>query len=119
HGAGRLRAAGLAHAFRRNAGDSDIVRYRFDDNRAGRDARAMADLDIAENLRARADHDRAPDLRMTVLLRLAATPKRYIMRYRNVIFDQRRLAHDTTRRMVEENAETDFRSRIDVALEYR
>src|SRR6476646_7374101 len=36
HGAGRLRAARLTHDFRRDAGDSDIVRYRFDDNRARR-----------------------------------------------------------------------------------
>src|SRR5262249_41176020 len=79
HGAGRLRAPGLTHDFRRNAGDSEIVRYRFDDNRAGRDARAMADFDIPENLRARADHDAAPDLRMTVLVLLAGTAKRHIM----------------------------------------
>src|SRR5215470_9322709 len=119
HGAGRLRAAGLAHDFRRNAGDGDIVRYRLDDNRAGRDARAMADLDIPENFRARANHDATPDFRMTVLVLLAGTAKCHIMQDRNVVLDHRRLAHDKTRRMVEENAATDFRSRIDVTLEYR
>ena len=71
------------------------------------------------NSGARADHDAAPDLRVTVLVLLAGTAERHIVQDRNVILDHRRLAHDKSRRMVEENAATDFRSRIDVALEYR
>src|SRR5262249_12806850 len=119
HGAGRLRAAGLTHDFRRNAGDRDIVGYRFNDNRARRDTRAMADLDIAENLRARADHNAAPNFRVAVLVLLAGAAQRDVVQDRNVILDHRRLADDKSRRMVEENAATNFRSRIDVALEYR
>ena len=79
----------------------------------------MSDLDIPENLGARADHHAAPDLRVTVLVLLAGAAKRHVMQDRNVILDHRSLADDQPGGVVEENAATDFRSRIDVALEYR
>src|SRR6516164_2618902 len=77
HGARRLGATGLADDLCRHAGDRDIVRHRLDDDGARRNARAMADLDVAEDLRARTDHDAAANLRMAVLVLLAGAAERH------------------------------------------
>src|ERR1700719_1183903 len=55
HGARRLRAAGLADYLGRDAGNRNIVGYRFDDHGARRNAGAVADLNVAEDFRAGPD----------------------------------------------------------------
>src|SRR5581483_6082383 len=119
HRARRLGAARLADDLGRHAGNRDIVRHRLDHDRARRDTRAMADLDIAQNLRARADHHAAADFRMTVLMLLAGAAERDVMQDRHVVLDDGGLTDDEAGRMVEENAAADLRRRIDVALEDR
>src|SRR5262249_5925239 len=119
HGARGLRASGLADDFRRNARDRDIVRHRLHHNRACGDARAMADLDIAENLGASPDHHAVANLRMAVLVLLAGAAERNAMQDRDVVLDHRGLAADEAGGVVEEDAAAEAGGRIDVGLEYR
>src|SRR5512143_3694683 len=72
HGARGLRATSFTDHLGRHASDCDIVRYRLDDNRAGGDACAMANLDIGEDLGAGTDHHATADFRMAVLVLLAS-----------------------------------------------
>ena len=111
HVARRLGAAGLADNARRHAGDGLVVRHRRQHDRAGGDARAMADLDIAENLRARADQHAVADLRMAVAGLLAGAAQRHALQDRDVVLDHRRLADDEAGRVVEEDALADARGR--------
>ena len=98
-------------------GPCDIVRYRLDDNRSRGNARAVANLDVAQDFRACADHYAAADFRMTVFVLLTGTAERHVMQNRDIIFDDGRLADDQAGRMIEENPAPDLRRRIDVALE--
>ena len=104
-------AAGLADDLGRNARDRDVVRHRFQHHRARRDARAMSDLDIAENFRARADHHAVADLRMAVPVFLAGAAERHAMQDRDVVFDDGGLADDESGGVIEENAAADFARR--------
>ena len=79
----------------------------------------MADLDIAEDLGAGADHHAMADFRMAVLVLLAGAAERDVMQDRDVVVDHRGLAHHQTGGVVEEDAAADFGRRIDVALERR
>src|SRR5678815_4820752 len=82
HGARRFGTAGFADDFRRHARDGDVVRHGLDHDGARRDARAMADLDIAEDLGAGADQHAVADLRMAVLVLLAGAAERDAMQDR-------------------------------------
>src|SRR3954454_12687099 len=119
HGARRLGTAGFADDLGRHACDRHVVRHRFDHDRARRDARAMADLDIAEDLRAGADQDAVTDFRMTVLVLLAGAAERDAMQDRDVVLDKCRLTADETGGVIEEDAAADARGGVDVGLEYR
>ena len=81
----------------------------FTHHRAGRDARAMADLDIAENLRARPDHHAVADLGMAVLVLLAGAAERHAVQDRDVVLDDGGLADNEAGGVVEEDAAADFR----------
>src|SRR5665647_3084558 len=76
HGARRLGAAGFADDPGGNPRDRHIVRHRFHHHRTRGDAGAIADLDIAQNLRARPDQYAAADLGMAVLVLLAGAAER-------------------------------------------
>src|SRR6185437_14056183 len=110
-------AARLAHHPGRDAGHGDVVRHRLDDHGASGNTRAVADLDIAEDLGAGADHDAAAYLGVTVLVLLTGATERDVMQDRDVIVDLRGLADDEAGRVVEEDAAADARRRVDVALE--
>ena len=119
HGARRLGAAGLADNFGRHTGDRNIVRHRLDDHRARRNARAVSDFDVAEDLGARAYHHAAANLRMAVFVLLARPAERHVVQDRDVIIDDRSFTDDKAGRMIEEYAAADLGGRIDVALEDR
>src|SRR6516162_3188880 len=119
HGARRLCAAGLAHDPGGNARDRHIVRNRFHHHGPGRNPRTMADLDIAEDLCAGADHHAMADLRMTILVLLAGPAERDAMENGDVVLDDRGLAADKAGSVVEEDAAADPGGRIDVGLEHR
>src|SRR4029450_10478684 len=118
HGARGLGATGLTHDPGRHAGDRDIVGYRFYDDRAGSNARAMANFDIAENLCAGADHYAAADFRVAVLLLLSRTAQRHIVQERHVVLNDRGFTHHNACSVIEEYAAVNFRRRIDIALKY-
>ena len=83
------------------------MRDRLEHDRAGGDARAVTDLDIADDLRAGAQHDAAADFRMAVGVFLAGAAERDVVQDRDVVLDDRGLADDQAGRVVEEDAATD------------
>src|SRR5262249_1198093 len=66
--------------------------------------RAASDLDIAEDFCARADHDTAADLGMTVAAFLASAAERYAVQERNIIFDHAGLADNDAIAMIHHDA---------------
>src|ERR1700734_3808757 len=102
HGARGLRTAGLADHAGRDPGDGDVIGHRLEHHRARRDARAVADLDVAKNLRTGADHDTLADLGVAVAVVATGTAQRHAMQYGNIVGDRRRLAHHHPGGMVEE-----------------
>src|SRR3974390_1410873 len=117
HRARRLGTPRLADHLGGNAGNRHVVRNRLDHHRTGGNARAVPDLDVAEDFCTGSDHHAAADFRMPVLMLLASAAKRHVMQDRHVVVDHRRLADDEPGRMVEEDAAADARGWIDVALE--
>ena len=117
HSARRFGAARLPNDLGRHTGNGDVVRHGLDNDRTSGDARAMADFNVAEDLCACTNHYAAADFRMAILVLLAGTAKRHVMQDRDIIFDDGGLADDQAGRMIEENAATDFRRRIDISLE--
>src|SRR5262249_13064602 len=101
------------------ARDGLLRRHRLQDDRARGDARAAADLDIAENLCARTDHDAAADLRMAVAVLFAGAAERHAVEHGDIVLDHRGLADDEPGGMVEENPAPDPGGRMDVGLERR
>ena len=92
-------------------GDRLVVRHRLQHDRAGRDPGAMADLDVAEDFRARADQHAVADLGMAVAGLLAGAAERHALQDRDVVLDHRRLADHEAGRVVEEDALADARGR--------
>ncbi len=81
--------------------------------------RAMADLDVAEDLGAGADQHAMTDLGMTILVLLAGAAERHAVEDRDIVVDHSGLAADEAGGMIEEDAAADPRRRIDVGLEHR
>src|SRR6266567_565669 len=81
--------------------------------------RAVADLDIADDLCARAEHDAAPNLGMAVAPILAGAPERDIVENRNIVLDHRGLPDHQAGGVIEEDATADRRRRMDVGLKHR
>src|SRR5437667_7614194 len=79
HGARRLGAASLADDFRGHTRHRHIMRHRLHHDGTGRDPRAMANLDIAEDFGAGPDHHAAANFWMTVLVLLAGAAERDAM----------------------------------------
>src|SRR5271166_226167 len=79
HVARRLRAAGLAYDACGNPRHRLIVRHRGKHHRARSDARAIAYLDVAEDLRPRSDEHAVPDLGVAVAGLLACAAERHTL----------------------------------------
>src|ERR1700692_3126534 len=79
----------------------------------------MADLDVAENFRARPDQDAAADLGMAVLVLLAGAAERDAVQDRDVVFDHSGLTRDESGGMITEDAAANSRGGIDIGLEHR
>ena len=71
----------------------------------------MADLDIAENFRARPDQHAVANLGMAILVLLAGAAERDAVQDRDVVLDHRGLAADETGGVIEEDAAADLRRR--------
>src|SRR5262245_54717144 len=118
HRARRLRTAVRTDDARRNTGDRGVMRDRFEHNGPGGNTRAMPDLDVAEDLGARADQYAAADFRMTITRLLTGPAQRNLLQHRHVVLDHCSLAYDQTSGMIEEDSASDADGRIDVGLEY-
>src|SRR5215510_15219022 len=95
------------------------MRDRLKHDRAGGNACAVTDLDIAEYLGARSDQYATSNLGMAVARLLAGAAKRHLLQDRDVILDHSGLTHDEPGGMVKEDAAPDWHGRIDVGLEHR
>ncbi len=80
-------------------------------------ARTMTNLDGADDLGAGAEHDTAPDLRVTIAMILAGAAQRHVVQNGDVILDHSGLADHEPGRVVEEDAAPDRRCRMDVGLD--
>src|SRR6185503_15438071 len=96
HGVGRqnLGATWTTHRLRRHAGYGAAWRNVFEHDRARGDPRALADLDIAEHLGARADHHAAAHLGMTVAAGFAGAAERDGVQHGDIVLHDSRFADD-------------------------
>ena len=109
----------LADDFGRNPRHRHIVRHRLHHHRARGDAGAMADLDIAENLRARPDQYAVAYLGMAILVLLAGAAQRDAVQNRDVVLDHSGLTAYEPGGVIQENPAANPGCGIDVRLEYR
>src|SRR5256885_3318904 len=119
HGARRLGAAGLSDDFRGHARHRHIMRHSLHHDGTGRDPRAMANLDIAEDFGAGPDHHAVANFWMAVLVLLAGAAERDAVQDRDVVVDHGGLAADEAGGVVEEDAAADHGGGVDVGLEHR
>ncbi len=92
-------SAGISSArwiadFRGHTRNGAVGRNGLHHDAAGGDLAIGADLDIAENLGAGADHDAAADLRMPVAASLPVPPSVTFLQDGDLVFDDRRFADD-------------------------
>ena len=111
-------AAGAADDLGGNARHRGVGGDGMEHHRAGGDPRAMADLDIAEDLGAGADEHAVADLGMTVAALLAGAAERHVLEHRHVVLDHRGRADHEAGGVVEEDAAPDPGRRMDVGLEH-
>ncbi len=117
HGAGGFRAACRPDDLCRNARHRRIVGYGLEHHRTGRDSRAMAHLDIAEDLGPSPDQHAVANLGMPVSPLLAGAAQSHVLEHGDIVLDDGRSAHDEARRMIEEDAASDPGSRVNIGLE--
>src|SRR6266478_3851040 len=79
----------------------------------------MADLDVAENLRARPDQYAVADLGMAVLVLLAGAAQRDAVQDRDVVLDHSGLTAHEPGSVIQENPAANPGCGINVGLEYR
>ena len=96
----------------------ELRRHRMQHNRTGGDARALANLDIAEDLGSGADQHALADLRDGGRRPPCRCRPGHVLQHRNVVLDDRGRADDEAGRVIEENAFADPRRRMDIGLEY-
>src|SRR6266567_2475079 len=119
HETGRLRATGFADDLCGHAGDGLLRRHRLEHHRAGGNAGAAADLDVAEDFRPGTDHHPAADFRMAVAVLLAGAPEGDAVEHGNIVLDDGGLADDEAGRVIEEDAPPDPGGGMNVGLERR
>ncbi len=86
--------------------------------RPGGDLGIGPDLDIADNLSARANKHAGPDLGMPIRFAGSGPAKRDPVQDRDIVFDYHGLASHKSRCMVEKHALADLRGGMNVRLEY-
>src|SRR5947199_9836225 len=95
------------------------MRDRFEHDGSGRNPRAVTNLDIAEDLRARADQHAVANFRVPIARLLARAAEGHVLQDLDVILDKRSLADDETRGMIKKNSEPDAHVRIDIRQKHR
>jgi hypothetical protein len=85
-----------------------VGRHILDDHGAATDARAVADRDRPQDLRADADDDIIAQRRVALPTALACASKRHILVQDDVVPDDCRLADHDTHAVVDEKASADL-----------
>jgi hypothetical protein len=115
----RRAAGGIdPHHPRRHAGHRGSRRHRAQHHRPRCYACIVADDDIAQELRSRADYDAGADFRMPFGRFDARAAQRHVLLDGHVVADHRRLAHHQTGGVVEEDAAPEPGRRMDIGLKY-
>ena len=114
HGPRRLLAAGKADDLGWNTCNRAVWRHIVKHDRAGGNARAMANFNVAKNLGACADQHAMPDLRMAVATFLARSAKGNTLQDGNIVLDHRGFADHDIVAMIDHDALADFRRGVDV-----
>lgn len=117
HGAGGLGAAGRSDDLRGDARHRRIVGHGLEHDGACSDSRAMAHLDIAEDLGSGPDQHAMADLGMAVAPLLAGAAERHVLEYGDVVLDDGGRADHEAGRMVQEDAAADPGGGVDIRLE--
>ena len=97
-----------------HADDRRIGRHLAQDDRIGRNARVVADLERAEHLRARADHDVVAERRVPLADVLARAAERHALVEQAVVADLSGLANHNPRPMVDDKSAADPRARMNL-----
>ena len=82
------------------------------------DLGALADLDVAENLRPGGNQHAGPDLRVAVAALLPGSPERHLLEQGDFVFDHGGFSDDDAGSVVEEHALADARGRMDVDAQH-
>src|SRR6185437_1313819 len=113
----RLLAARRADLALRHARDRAPRRYVVEDDASRSHPRAIADLDIAEDLGPCPHHNSAPDLGMAIAPLVAGAAEGNAVQHRAIVADHGSLADDDARGVVEHDALADHRRGVDVDLQ--
>ena len=97
-----------------HADDRRIGRHLAQDDRIGRNARVVANLERAEHLRARADHDVVAERRVPLADVLARAAERHALIEQAVVADLGGLAYDDAGAVVDDEAAADVRAGVDL-----
>src|SRR5581483_12326783 len=112
---GRLLGLPALYHARRDADHRRAGRHFLHHHRVGADARAVADLEAAEDLGARADDDAGTQGRVALGARIKRrAAKRHALVNRAAIAHFRRLADNHAHAVVDEDAGADPRARMDL-----
>jgi hypothetical protein len=113
---GRIQAS---HHASRNAHHGRLVRHRANHHRARADLGIIADADVAENLRAGADHHAVADGRVPFARDLASAAQRDALVKQHVVADLRGFADHHAHSMIDEEALADGRARMNLDTGHR
>ncbi len=113
----RLRASGLTDDAGGNTGNRGVVRHVLQHDRPRRDARAMADADVAQDLGPCPDQDAVLDLRVAVAVFLAGAAQCHGMQHRDVVADDGGFPDDDGMGMVDHDPLADPGIGMDVDAE--
>ena len=103
----------LAYDSTRDANYGRVIRNGFHDHRTCPDLDAIADLDSAENLGSRADHNVIANRRMAFAALVARATKRDSLINQNIIANFRRLTNYYTHPVINKKTVADFSAGVD------
>ena len=118
HGPCRFGAARFSNLPGRHPGHRLFRRHRMQHDRARGDARAMANLDIAQDLGAGADQHAVANLRVAIATFLAGAAQRHVLQHRHIIINDGRHADDKAGGVIQEYALADLGGWMNVGLKH-
>src|SRR5271165_2143206 len=95
-----------------------VIRNITQHHRAGTDAAVLANYDVAQHLRARADNDIVADCRMALAALLAGAAQGHALIQRHIITDDRSLANNHAHSVIDEEPAADLRAGMNLDASY-